>query len=245
MSISILGIKLDQLDLKQAKNKVREFVDSNRLNLIVTPNPEFLLAARESQDFKKILNSADLSLPDGTGLVLAAHYLGLPKINRISGCDFVWELASYASQNSWSLYILGGERGVARKAAQSLLVQYPELKINGATSGYNKQNQMKGDQELADLINHARPDILLVAFGAPKQELWIARNRDKLHSVKVAMGVGGAFDYLAGRVRRAPKLIRKLGLEWLFRLIIQPSRIKRIYNAVIKFPIVVIFNKHH
>ena len=240
MSVSILGVKLDQLSLPQALNKATRFVNSQKFNLIVTPNPEFLLEARQNQAFAGILNSADLSLPDGTGLVYAAKYLSLPKINRICGTDFVWELARHASENNWSIYLLGGDRGVAKKAAALLAKKYPRLKIAGAISGYDKQGQMKQDRELVHLINKVSPDILLVALGAPKQEEWLIRNKNGLNSVKIGMGVGGAFDYIAGIVSRAPRFMRKLGLEWLFRLIVQPLRIKRIYNAVVKFPVLVV-----
>lgn len=240
-SISILGVKINALNLEQALEKVKIFINSNRTNLVVTPNPEFLLCARKNEPFKRILNAADLSLPDGAGLVWAARYLGLPRVTRLTGTDFVWQLTRYASENNLSIYLLGGERGVAKKAAQSLMTQFPRLKIVGATSGYDQQSRMRDDAKLVSLINRARPDILLVALGAPNQELWISRNKDKFNSVRVAMGVGGAFDYLAKVVPRAPQFMRSAGLEWLFRLIIQPSRIKRIYNAVIKFPIIIIF----
>lgn len=177
---------------------------------IVTPNPEFLVTAQKDPVFKKILNEADLSIPDGAGLKLSGKInpdlIGVK--NTVTGTDLMEKLIELSAEKGFAVGLLGGRNGVAEQTAERLKKKYSGLKINVV------------NEKLIPV------DILFVALGAPKQEKWIALNLSKI-PVKVAMGVGGAFDYLSGRIPRAPRWIRKLGLEWLFRLMIQPWRIKR------------------
>lgn len=208
---------------------------------IVTPNPEILVAAQKDPIFKDVLNDADLSIPDGAGLKLSGRVK-----NTFSGTDFMEKLISLAAEKGFTTAFLGGKTEVAEKTAECLKKKYPKLKVVFAESGGDiddqgnilRPSEANGEATNKTIIvskvgsrlrsnNNIPPlDILFVAFGHIKQEKWIARNLEKIPA-HVTMGVGGAFDYLSGSVPRAPKWIRDLGFEWLFRLVIQPWRIKR------------------
>lgn len=235
----ILDVKIDDLTFPQVMAKINLFLREKKLHQIVTVNPEFVLAAQKDKEFRKVLNSADLSIPDGFGLKIGAAILNQKIGERITGVDLTWEIAKLASQKGYRLYLLGATPGVGLKAAKRLKLLYPKLKIVGCYAG-------KPDEPgIINKINNSKADILLVAFGAPKQDKFIFRNSNKL-KVKIAMGVGGTFDYIAGVVPRAPVWMRKLGLEWLYRLIKQPSRLGRIFRAVIIFPFkVLIYRLSH
>lgn len=207
MKTEVLGVKIDDVNMDEALTQVEKWIVSPGKHYIVTPNPEFLVAAQKDPIFKKILNDADLSIPDGVGLQLSGKIK-----NTFSGTDFMEELIRTAAEKGFVAGFLGGKDGVAKRAAECLKQRYPKLKVSFTS---------------ADTESLIPPlDLLFVALGHVKQEKWIAANLDKI-PVHVSMGVGGAFDYLSGRVPRAPKWIRGLGLEWLFRLVIQPWRIKR------------------
>ena len=239
MKIDILGVKIDSVTKEEAVAILKKYLDSDFAHQVVTPNPEFIMAAQRDEEFKEILNNSSLAIADGFGLKLASWYLKQPFKERIAGVDFIRSLTQLLQNEKKSIYLLGAGAGVAKEAAQKLKKQYFHLKIVGAESCL-KNNKMISDEEIIRNINLKSPQVLLVAFGAPKQEKWIARNLSKLNTIRIAMGVGGAFDFISGRVKRAPVLIRKLGLEWLFRFIIQPWRVKRIFTAAIKFPWAVI-----
>jgi len=232
----ILDVKIDCLSFPQVRQKVTQFLNTSGLKQIVTVNPEFILAAQKDKEFKKILNRADLSVPDGFGLKVAGIILGKKIGERITGVDLTWELAKLASEKGSSIFLLGAGAGVAEKTAKRLKLLYPHLKIAGTYAGSPTE---KG---IIEKINASRADILLVAFGAPKQDKFIYHNKRKL-KCRLAMGVGGTFDYISGVVHRAPAWMRSLGLEWLYRLIKQPSRVGRIFKAVIIFPCRVIGQK--
>lgn len=244
MKAEILGVKIDKINLEEVLEKIKKFVQSNQQYYIVTPNPEFLMAAQKDEEFKNILNKADLSLPDGVGLKLASWYLKNPIDQRITGTDLVWGIAKLAAQENYSLYLLGARPGIAEKVTLRLKKKNPGLKIAGFESGCLSKDERMSDERIIQQINGSQPDILLVSFGAPKQEKWIYHNLPRLSSVKLAMGVGGAFDFISGKVKRAPKLIRNLGLEWLFRLLIQPWRIQRILTATLRFSLAIIKSKN-
>lgn len=205
---------------------------------IATPNPEMLLEARKNPEFKKILQTTDLNIPDGIGIIFASKIQGTSLLERVTGTDLMQKICQNV-QLGTRIFLLGAAPGVAEKVKKKL-TEDKTLTIVGAFSGTPASSH---DKELQKIINDARPDILFVAFGAPKQELWLSRNLPHLPSVKIAMGVGGAFDFIAGIRKRAPRFMQKLGLEWLFRLIIEPSRWRRIYNATIKFPIIFLFSR--
>jgi N-acetylglucosaminyldiphosphoundecaprenol N-acetyl-beta-D-mannosaminyltransferase len=232
----ILDVKIDELDFKQVMRKIADFCLGKRLRQIVTVNPEFIVAAQHDGEFKKILNAADLSVPDGFGLKIGARLSGQKIGERITGVDLTWEIAKLASERGWSLFLLGGKAGVAYKTAQRLKLVHPKLKIAGTYAGSPQE------EGIIKKINSTKPDILLVAFGAPKQEKFIYNYRTRLN-VKAAMGIGGTFDFISGTISRAPKWMRALGLEWLYRLIRQPKRLGRIFTAVVKFPLLVLWGK--
>lgn len=222
---------------------------------ITTPNPEILVYASAHPDYKDKLNSSDVSLPDGVGLQLAGWILGRPLQSRVTGTDFIEKLCFAAREKPMSMGFLGGRGGVAEIAAHRLQQKYPWINVawvgeewtigknDTVRSSYelqrarSKGHGAKGTEQKDPYALHSMPyaniDILFVAFGHPRQEEWIYENLPHL-PVKAAMGVGGAFDYISGRVPRAPKLLRTLGLEWLFRLVIQPWRWKR-QLALVKF----------
>jgi N-acetylglucosaminyldiphosphoundecaprenol N-acetyl-beta-D-mannosaminyltransferase len=190
---------------------------------VATVNPEFVMRARRDGVFHDVLARADLCLPDGYGVVWAARRLGHPLPERIAGVDFVQALARRGAQAGWRFFFLGAASGVAEAAAAALVAQAPGLQVVGCLAGSPAPS---ADAEVTATIRALSPDIVLVAYGAPNQDLWIARN---LHATRarVAIGVGGAFDFLSGRTRRAPRWMREHGLEWLHRLTREPWRWRR------------------
>lgn len=207
---------------------------------VVTPNPEIIVKAQHNKNFKGILNSAGLALPDGTGVIWAGKILGKKFKEKITGVDTLESLCKQASMWGFTIGLIGGGPEIAERTAECLLRKYPGLNIVLAAPEWPKTT----DYRLQTTAVDSRPstvDILFVAFGAPKQEIWISRNIENL-PVKLAMGVGGSFDYIAGRVKRAPGWVRNIGLEWLFRLIEQPWRIKR-QLALVEFAYLVIKEK--
>jgi N-acetylglucosaminyldiphosphoundecaprenol N-acetyl-beta-D-mannosaminyltransferase len=196
---------------------------------LVTINPEIIMLARNDKDYLKVLKSADLAVCDGIGVVWAGKMFGKKFNGRVHGVDLVEKVCEFVAKRPIIVGFLGGYENVALKTAECLKKKYPELRVSFANSNFEIRNSK---------FEIPETDILFVAFGSPKQEKWIYENLYKL-DVKVAIGVGGAFDFISGQVRRAPKWMRKIGLEWLFRLIIQPWRIKR-QLALPKFAILVL-----
>ncbi|OGH64529.1 MAG: hypothetical protein A2821_04760 [Candidatus Magasanikbacteria bacterium RIFCSPHIGHO2_01_FULL_41_23] len=238
----ILGVKINLVNKTEALQLAQNFLYSSKPNAIFTPNPEMLVEASRDLEFKNILNQGDLNICDGFGLKLVA-----PKLTRISGADFMLDLCALAEQEQKSVYLLGSDDSeIVEKAGQNLQQKFSRLKIAGTDHGYvielvkTEQGSILqyNKDERAETIHRiimSAPDILLVAFGHNKQEKWIMENVNELPSVKIAMGVGGAFDYLSGKIKRAPKIFQKIGMEWLWRLINEPKRIKRIWNATFVF----------
>ncbi len=242
MKVNILGIKIDNLGKTEVLKKIDDFLSDGRQHHLVTANPEMVVAAGKDEKFLEILNKADLTVPDGFGLILAARYLRQPLQERITGVDLMLDICQIAEQKNCSVYLLGGEEGISKRAAEKIVKKFPRLRVAGAESG-GKMEISDFRFQISDLIkkiNNAEPNILFVALGAGKQEKFIAENLDKMSSVKIAMGVGGAFDFISGKIKRAPKWMRKIGLEWLWRLFIEPWRLKRILTATIKFSWLVI-----
>lgn len=236
--IDILGILLDRVDYEKASQRVMEFLETPGAKIVVTPNAEIIMAAQKDERLKAAINGADLSLPDGIGVVLASKLLGCPLEERTTGFDLMMRLLKMAEERGYSVFLLGAKPGVAEEAARNIKKRFPGIKIAGTHHGYFDE---AGEEKVVGIINEARPDLLFVAMGAPKQELFMARNRDKLNC-RVAMGVGGSLDVLSGKVRRAPALMQKAGLEWLYRLLTQPSRFRRM-GALPMFLVKVIFNR--
>jgi N-acetylglucosaminyldiphosphoundecaprenol N-acetyl-beta-D-mannosaminyltransferase len=222
-SIRVLGVRVDAVDVDSALDRIEEMLAAGGHHLVATVNPEFIMRARRDPEFRQVLDSASLCLPDGWGVTWAARRQGNPLPGRVTGIDLIPPLAARAARLGWRIYLLGAGPGVAVAAAARLRRDFSGLQITGCHAG---EAGPEGDEESLRLIEAAGADIVLVAYGAPRQELWIARNLARLPAA-VGIGVGGAFDFLAGRVRRAPGWMRRLGLEWLFRLLVQPWRARR------------------
>lgn len=232
----ILGIKIDKVSFSETMAKIAAFLMVDEIHQIATVNPEFLVTARGDEPFRNILNNTDLNVPDGFGLQCASWFLGQKIGERITGVDLTWEICKLAAEKGYSVFFLGGAEGIAEKAAHRIKLLNPSLKIVGTHAGSPEE------EGIIDLINNTSPDILLVAFGAPKQEKFIFNNKEAL-KVKLAIGVGGTFDYIAGIVPYAPLWMRRIGLEWLYRLVTQPKRWKRVLNATVVFPWLVLKSK--
>jgi len=222
--VRILGVRMDCLDMAGAVGAIERMVkEGGETRLVATVNPEFVMRARVDPRFGAVLESADLCLADGIGVVWAMRRQGCAQYERVPGSDLVPVLAERCARRGWRPFLLGARPGVAVAAARRLEAEYPGLRVAGTHSGSPRPED---DADALRRIDEARPDVLLVAYGAPDQEFWIARNRARLH-VPVAIGVGGTFDFLAGRVRRAPAWMRRAHLEWLWRLVRQPARVRR------------------
>lgn len=202
--------------------RIEEFVDAGGHHQIATVNPEFVMSAQKDPEFSKVLESADLCLADGTGVVWAARRQGCELSGPVPGVDLIPPLAALCARRGFRLFLLGAAPGVAAALATRLRAEHPGLDV----AAHSGSPDPASDDETLRLIHVHRTQVLLVAFGAPKQDLWIARLKDRL-GVSVAIGVGGAFDYLTGRVPRAPAWMRRAGFEWLHRLAKQPWRIRR------------------
>lgn len=239
-SVNILGVDVSDISRPEALARVESFLASPHQHYIVTPNPEIVLKAVKDGSLRRILNHADLSLPDGFGLKIASRILGQKLHHRVTGADFMQAIAVLAEAEQWPIFLLGGlNKKTAEQAAWHLRYRYKQLKIVGHESGgvveFTHGRWQTNDAKLLDRINQSRAKIVFVGFGCPKQEKWIFHNLDKLPSVKLAMTIGGTLDFLAGERKRAVYALRKLGLEWLWRLVIEPSRAKRIWNATAVF----------
>jgi len=221
--VVILGVPVDNVTEEGALAKIEGFVENGRPHQVVTVNPEFVVAAQGDVKFFQVLKEADLSLPDGVGLLWAARFLGRPLSVRLAGVDTVRRIASLAAGRGYRLFLLGAAEGVAEAAARRLEEENPGLKVVGTYAGSPNPKEEEG---IVEMIRAARPHLLLVAYGAPQQDLWIHRHLGRL-GVPVTMGVGGAFDFISGKAKRAPGWMRRLGLEWLHRLLHEPWRWRR------------------
>jgi N-acetylglucosaminyldiphosphoundecaprenol N-acetyl-beta-D-mannosaminyltransferase len=219
----VLGVRIDDLDYKGAVEQVRSWWREGGKHYIVTPNPEMIMYADGHDDHKKVLNESDMSVPDGIGIVWASFVLGKNLKGRVTGTDLAEKLVEEASRYGESVFFLGGHYGVARESAKRFLKRFPNLMVAGWSEG---DSSTSGDIETRGFLRNKKIGLLLVAYGYPGQEYWIARNLVYL-DVKVAMGIGGAFDFWAGRSTRAPIWVRRMGLEWIYRLIREPWRLKR------------------
>ena len=237
---TILNVNVHALTNDQTLALIEQFIASKQPHQLVTVNPEFVVTAQGDPKFREIINKSALALPDGIGLLKAARFLQTtPLPERVAGSDVVVRLAELSHQKGYRIYFLGAWEGVAEKAVENLKAQYPRLKVAGVYAGSPALDE---NEAIVQRILPTMPDILLVAYGAPKQDKWIARNLERLQ-IPVCMGVGGSFDFLAGTAKRAPVWIQRWGLEWLHRLVMQPWRWRRIWNAVFYFSWLVIWSK--
>ncbi len=221
--IEILGVPVDAVTGPQALDWAVQALANGRPHQVATINPEFVMRARRDPDFAAVLQQADLCLPDGAGLLWAARRQRQPLPTRIAGVDFVRALAAAGSTRGWRFFLLGAAPGVAEAAAVALRREYPGLQVAGTFAGSPDAAQ---DAVTVAAVRGSRADIVLVAYGAPAQDLWLARNLPAT-GARMGIGVGGAFDFLAGRTRRAPRWMQDRGLEWLHRLYRQPWRWRR------------------
>lgn len=222
-SVRVLGVRVDRVTTEQALHMMERFIAERRPHQVVTLNPEFVIKAQHNAEFRVTLEEADLALPDGAGLLWAARLLGRPLLERVTGSDIVPLIAEMSARQGYRLYLLGAAPGVAEKAAETLKRNYPGLQIVGAYAG--SPDPAEEDGIIARIVA-ASPAFLFVAYGAPRQDLWIHRNLRRL-GVPVCMGIGGTLDFIAGVAVRAPRWMRKVGLEWLHRLLRQPWRWRR------------------
>lgn len=222
--VAILGIPVHPVTMSQTLHLARHLMEEPRLHQIATVNPEFVMTAQRDAQFRKILRHADLCLADGVGLLYAARRYGRRLPQRVPGSELVFRLADLAAQEGWPLFLLGAAPGVAAKAAAILEARYPGLEIAGTYAGSPEPGE---NDAIVKRIDESGAKLLYVAYGAPRQDKWIARNRNALHTVRVAVGIGGALDFITGRAIRAPRWVQRLGLEWLHRLWHEPWRWRR------------------
>jgi N-acetylglucosaminyldiphosphoundecaprenol N-acetyl-beta-D-mannosaminyltransferase len=234
--IHLLGIPIDAVTRQEVRDRMEEFLADGAAHHILTPNSEMLVAASRNSDFHAVLCKGDFNIPDSAGLLLMARWTGQKIPERITGVDTVQSFCSSLPADH-SVFLLGAGEGVAQRAAEELQRQNPQLTIAGTYGGSPSPEE---EDAICDRINASEASILFVAYGAPEQDMWIDRVLPRLSSVRVAMGVGGTFDFLAGTQKRAPKFLQKCGLEWAWRLLLNPRRIGRIANAVVVFPLLVL-----
>jgi len=226
-AINILGVRVDNYSLREVLQILSGWIGERRRAHAVTVNPEFVVRAQKDSEFKEALNRSDLAICDGVGVYWASRLLNSGVKERIAGVDLMEELCRLASKRDWKVFLLGARAGVAKKAARELKRQFAKLNILGTYEGNSHPTDDKlVINQIKKLSGGSHIDLLFVAYGHPNQEKWISRNLRYL-DVGVAMGVGGALDYLSGTVPRAPLFLRKLGFEWLYRLLRQPSRWRR------------------
>lgn len=222
--IYLLDLPVDRITFTEWMRLIDQWVKTGtRLHHVCTINPEFMMLAQKDLVFRAVLERADLCVPDGVGLLWAAKHQRTPLPERVTGSDGLYWIAEHAAQWGWKLYFLGAAPGVAEKAAENLVDRYPGLKVVGTYAGSPAADE---EDYIVQRVNASRADILLVAYGAPRQDQWIARNELRLN-VKMAMGIGGSLDFAAGVVPRAPVWMQERGIEWLFRLLRDPRRFGR------------------
>ncbi len=229
-TVEILGVKIDRIDFNGAVEKAYELIRTEGVSTIFTPNPEIVMCAYEDEEFREILNSADLCTADGIGVVYAAKILKTPVPERVAGFDVTCAVLEKISHSGESVFLFGAKPGVAEIAKEKMEEKFPGLKVAGTRDGYFKAED---EEDIVKQINSSGAKLLLVCLGAPKQEKWIAENREKLN-VNLCMGVGGTLDVFAGVAKRSPDIFIKLNLEWLYRFAKNPSRIGR-FMALPKF----------
>jgi N-acetylglucosaminyldiphosphoundecaprenol N-acetyl-beta-D-mannosaminyltransferase len=216
-------VDIHDVTYEETLSHIARWIQEGGAHQIATVNVEFIMAAQTDGAFQQVLEQAALCVPDSVGVLWAARRQGRPLRQQVAGADLVQHIAERAAAAGWRVYFLGAAPGVAEQAAAVLAARYPGLTVAGCHAGSPAREE---EAAIAGMVRAARADVLFVAYGHPRQDLWIARNQAAT-GAPVALGIGGAFDYIAGVVPRAPRAMRRLGLEWLFRLLRQPWRWRR------------------
>ncbi len=228
MKKDILGVMVDSVTMDEAVAQISEYLDTNDAHIVVTPNAEIIKVCAENKEFCDTVNKASFIAPDGVGVLYAAKVLGTPIKEKVAGCDLGYNLLFEAAKKGKGVFFFGSKPGVAETAAEKLKEKVANLIVSGTRDGYFKPEDT---DDIIKQINDSGASMLWVCLGAPKQENWMAENKDKLN-VGVMLGLGGSLDVYAGNVKRAPKFMIKMKLEWLYRLIKEPWR----FSRMIKIP---------
>ncbi|MBE6538619.1 MAG: WecB/TagA/CpsF family glycosyltransferase [Ruminococcaceae bacterium] len=229
--INVRGVLFDDVTLKEATDILGERLDrdtNNGVAAVYTPNSEIVQLCIDQNEYYELINSAEMVVPDGIGVIKAAKILGTPMRERVPGVELGEKMIEYAANNGHNVFFLGGKPGVAEKAAEKMTEKYPALSVGGCADGYFTKEGEESDEVIGKIADSGA-ELLFVCLGVPVQEKWIRDNKEKLSfiGVKVALALGGSLDVYSGNVKRAPALFRKTGFEWLYRLLCQPSRIGR------------------
>ena len=241
MRTYILGVGIDTLNRKETLDRAIGYIkaDERKCKLIATPNPEVIMRARVDEEFAKVLDKADVVIPDGVGVVWASRFSKVRLKETVTGCDLCFQIFEHMKDMEGKrAYLLGAASGVASLAKENMEKKFPGLDICGVRNGFFSADEEEG---IVAEINNLRPDVLLVGLGSPRQEKWIDKYKEKL-DINLAIGCGGTIDVMAGKVKRAPMMFRRLGLEWFYRLISQPSRFFRML-VLPKFALVVVWER--
>lgn len=224
-TVRILGIDIDNIDIEDAGNITKNLIENSNKSceIVVAPNTEFIMMAQKDKEFFDILRSAELATPDSVGVMIGGKKQNKPFKQRIPGQSYFRKILEVGEKENWSFYLLGGKGDVARLTAEHVKKDYPNVNIVGYHEGFFDNET---EEDVISEINKLQPNVLFVAMGAPLQEKWIAKHKHEL-KVDVAAGQGGTFDYEAGKIKRAPKVFQTLGIEWFWRLVLQPSRFFR------------------
>lgn len=248
MTFVVFGVPLDELgSVPELRTVLTRFLDEERTHRIFTPNPEILLLARSNPRYADVLRTADLALPDGSGVAIVEAVKQRRRLRRWPGIDVAALLLRLAAERGATVAFVGGTKGVAERAALRWRAS-PGLKVIVAGDGVafgqdGSASRPEDDDAVVDAVRSAAPTVILVGMGAPKQERWIAAHADAFPSARVMIGVGGSFDVWAGSTPRAPLALRKIGLEWLWRLALEPWRLLRVVRATVVFPVLALFDR--
>jgi len=223
-TVPLYGIPFSTMSMDETVEYLTKAIENKRQTHVITANPIMIMAALENANYAAMMKKADLIVPDGAGVVWAAGYAGSPVTERVTGFELLHRLMVQGERRRWRVFLLGTAPDIIEAAAEKLQLQYPQARVVGWHDGFFKAEQ---DSEVIAKINEAAPDLLFVARGADTQEPWIVKHRNTMSGISLIMGVGGSFDIISGRLKRAPVLFQKLRLEWFYRLLQEPKRYKR------------------
>lgn len=221
--VIIMGVPVHPVTNDEISGQLKKMMGKTKTHSVMTPNPEMVMLANKNPKLMTALSNADLVIPDGIGLILASKIKKIGLKERVTGIDTMGKALQICHENHFRIFLLGGKPGRAEKAIANIIAKYPGIKAAGCYHGYFNEDE---NEKIINLINEDDPHIIFVCLGSPRQEIWIHENRKKL-LCRIAMGAGGSVDVYAGEVKRAPGIYQKYGMEWLYRLLQEPSRIRR------------------